>query len=103
MCNLTNQMLMVFLYKLLLDFKSDFMIHNIVSQSLYKLILKRDLETSELLKDFIPNLEIFLGNRLHFKQLLAQAMKIVQTEGFSLEEFLDPFISQVTTLKELSI
>lgn len=99
MCNLTNQMLIVFLYKLLKDLKPVEISNNIVGQLLYKLIAKRNLSSHELLKEFIPHLELFLGNSLNFKKRLIQAVKIVQREDFNIEEFLEQFMPEFNTLK----
>ncbi|MGI9214348.1 MAG: hypothetical protein ACR2HS_01380, partial [Gammaproteobacteria bacterium] len=69
---------------------------------LYKLILKRNLGTSEVLKEFMPNLELFLGNTLNFKHRLEDAMEIVQKEDFCLEDLLAPFLMEFNQLKELN-
>ena len=97
-----NELLIVFLYKLLKDLKPSNIFNSTIGKLLYKLILKRNLTTSEVLKEFMPNLELFLGNTLNFKHLLGDAMETVQRENFCLEGFIDPFLIEFNKLKELN-
>ncbi len=108
MSNLTNnnlkmnEILIVFLYKLLKDLNPSNIFSNTIGKLLYKLILKRNLATSEVLKEFIPNLELFLGNTLNFKHRLEDATEIVQRENFCLEDLISTFLMEFNKLKDLN-
>ena len=97
-----NELLIVFFYQLLKDLKPSNVFNSRIGKSLYKLILKRNLNTREVLREFMPNLELFLGNALNFKHRLGDAMEIVQRENFCLEGFIDPFLIEFNKLKELN-
>lgn len=97
-----NEILIVFLYKLLKDLNPSNIFNSSIGKLLYKLILKRNLVTSEVLKEFIPNLELFLGNTLNFKHRLGEATEIVQRENFYLADLISTFLMEFNKLKDLN-